>query len=205
MSERPIIFNGAMVRAILEGRKTQTRRIVAPDNVYDDIARDAAEDYELRGWTTFWRGKALCIARLSYARGDLLWVRETWAPVRDYGEEPWVDYRATPRWPGESDKRAAAWDNEPGSPDAIRWRPSIHMPRWASRITLRVTDVRVQRLQDISESDAKAEGWPGAANANLRDAYPIGWFAWLWASIHGHDAWEANPWVAAIGFERIAP
>ena len=218
MVERPIIFSAPMVRAILAGRKTQTRRIIPAGNVLDDISSEAAEDLELRGWETFRRtDDALFAAKLRYAAGDLLWVRETWAPVNDDGDR-WIDYRATPRFPGESDRRAAAWDNALHEAEAIRWRPSIHMPRWASRITLKVTGVKVERLRDISEADAKAEGiywserfegWTSGAGADescdFHTRLPERSFEKLWERIHGDGSWDANPWVAAISFERVPP
>jgi hypothetical protein len=118
----------------------------------------------------------------------------------------WIDYRAggaeevsAPSFSHVLDafgrKVDVDWDCLPDT-----WRPSLFMPRWASRLTLLVTDVRVERLQDISEADAIAEGWPNEPGAALRDAYPIGWYANLWNSLHGHDAWDANPWVVAVTF-----
>jgi hypothetical protein len=125
------------------------------------------------------------------APGDLLWVRETWA-----GHASGVDYAA--------DFAAVS------RPQAGPWRPSIHMPRWASRITLRITDIRVERLQDISEDDARAEGaepctstgWHGQ-NIVVMTAREL--FAELWNKINGPGAWNENPWVWAISFERVKP
>jgi hypothetical protein len=93
------------------------------------------------------------------------------------------------------------------APDDVRWRPSIHMPRWASRITLRITDIRVERLQDISEDDAKAEG-VGYKNPGYLPGTKGNWigsFAYLWNKINGPGAWEANPWVWVVAFERVKP
>lgn len=203
MSERPIIFSGPMVRAILDGRKTQTRRMIKPGSVRENIASEAAEDLELKGWETF-RGRddALNAAKPAFGVGDLLWVREAIAPR--YFDDGKPAYRAD--WtPG-----AAEVAKEP------RWTPSIHMPRWASRITLNVTGVKVERLQDISEDDAIAEGIaPNPVQVGTWIDYPegssaAGWinprgsFRSLWESIHKPGSWEANPWVAAISFERIA-
>ena len=146
--ERPIIFSGPMIRAILEGRKTQTRRIVKPN----------------------------CLSKLSpYGRtGDRLWVRETWG---HNPEGPGYVYRSD----GDFDMKF----------HGDRWRPSIHMPRWASRITLEVTGVRVERLQDINEEDALAEGVEHA-------------FRSLWESINGPGSWDANPWVWVVEFRRVS-
>ena len=120
--------------------------------------------------------------------GDRLWVRETWAPEREgtgCPDDTGTLYRATD--PG--------WDDEN---TGLRWRPSIFMPRTASRILLEITHVRVQRLQDISEDDARAEGCEPFA-------YPRDRFHGLWDTIHGSGAWHANPWVWALTFRRIQP
>jgi hypothetical protein len=172
--ERPILFSAPMVRALLSGRKTQTRR-VAKARKEGDIT---------------WRTNPIC----PYGQpGDVLWVKETWRPCSTGGA--W--YRAT------------RLGDDPGP-----WRPSIYMPRWASRITLRLTSVRVERLQAISEEDANAEGvdeldgWMDEARlvaASVRLRAPMEdartWFAALWESIHGEFAWDANPWVWVLGFK----
>jgi len=121
-----------MVRALLESRKTQTRRVP----------------------TTMWANLAMHHGMGTSCR---LWVRETFCVVEDgkFDGERWVDYRATPRYAAS---HPAGWENEPDSPDALKWKPCIHMPRWASRLTLNVTDVRRQRLQDLSKDDAIGEG-----------------------------------------------
>ncbi|WP_211130689.1 hypothetical protein [Serratia surfactantfaciens] len=201
MKESPVIFNGEMVRAILDGRKTQTRRALNwKRQPYTEMAeRDDgslwpwAEDGELGGdiWFSCPFGEV----------GDRLWVRETWqGPLVD--EEHLDDYRAnadkfqTPEfceYAADGGARPEFCDLD----DNVRqgWRPSIHMPRWASRITLEITGVRVERLQDISEADAIAEG--GTQHFN------INWFGPLWASIYGVDSWNANPWVWVIAFRRV--
>lgn len=172
--ERPIIFSAPMVRAILAGTKTQTRR--------------------------------LATSPLAKCRpGDRLWVRETWAgPILavidgDMGER--ILYRATE--PG--------WTDHKGRPPT--WRPSIHMPRWASRITLEVTAVKVERLQDISEPDAKAEGveltedLPAGRthHASYRAAFSSLWNRLHWKDLRQPSAWDANPEVVAITFRRVDP
>ena len=218
MKERPIIFSAPMVRAILSGAKTQTRRVmkVRCHSICEDGDGKLwpwSEDAELA--EDFWHpcpfGKP----------GDRLWVRETWQAIggneraRRILAEPdpsrgWIEYAATvPK----------------GHEPPPRWRPSIHMPRWASRITLEITDVRVERLQDICEADAMAEGmepgggkWHslGDGEAIFRDKH--GWFApdkctrhntprfafrEAWEAIHGQGSWNANPWVWAIKFKRL--
>ena len=186
MTERPILFSAEMVRAILDGRKTQTRRAIKPVPTFngggachdaDALQQDYVEPY--------WVFPKIC----KYgAPGDLLWVRETWFdPQMDGGR---VLYAA----------------DQPEVHPIHRRRPSIHMPRWASRITLRITDVRVERLQDISEDDARAEGWPGPiTETGFPIASPLAWFANVWTSINGAGACEANPWVWVIEFERVKP
>jgi len=168
MKERPILFSGPMVRAILEGRKTQTRRIVKPQPLRD------------RGVMAFNDGEHPQM-RCPYGKpGDRLWVRETWCP----DVEPY-----TFRYKADGDEPLE------------RWRPSIHIPRWASRITLEVVSVRVERLQNISEDDALAEG----ITLVERGTSPVDQFNKLWESINGPGSWEANPWVWVVEFKRIEP
>jgi hypothetical protein len=213
MRERPILMNGAMVRAVLDSRKTQTRRIIKPVQPRDDgrwpAGRDPAPDCP--------HGVA----------GDRLWVREAWQHY-DWSEEgePCLRYQAdgATAWPEVPDDETAELLNDRwaglSEPDNYRidnaardrrWRPSIHMPRWASRITLEIADVRVQRLQEISEKDAEAEGVQ-TLREDPRVALGGGFshqqvyrrrFAELWDSINGAGAWAANPWVWAISFRRL--
>lgn len=185
MKDRPIIFSGAMVRAILDGTKTQTRRVIRLGrgvSILGDGNLAQRDDH-----------------RCPYGEpGDRLWVKETHQiRQRVIGSrltartETWVNYRA---------------DAE----NVERWRPSIYMPRWASRITLELTDVRVQRVQSISEEDARAEGAPALAEG-VDDAAAFGLrhtvgFARLWDSINLDRApWAANPWVWALTFKRVTP
>lgn len=218
MADRPIIFSGPMVRALLEGRKTQTRRALklagrapdfigprgceadprcwgweTPDGYFVTVEGD--EKDHAPGWRNGWRDWAG-----AYAPGDRLWVREAHAmvPYTAYLHSDGVQMTAH----GGTYEAAIYREGFDRCRSGIRWRPSIHMPRWASRLTLTVTDVRVQRLQDISEADAVAEGWPGP----MTDiGYPIStprqWFSGLWNRLHRHDAWDANPWVVAISFQ----
>lgn len=178
MKERPILFSAPMVRAILAGTKTQTRR-VCTDEVADVLAR-----FETVGTPR-------------YSAGDTLWVRETFANIAIEGYPPTYFYRADGEDLPPFDARAA--DN--------RWRPSIHMPRTASRITLRVESVRVERLQDISEHDAVCEGIePATRLACGADSHdPRQSFLELWDSINAARGygWDSNPWVWVVQFERV--
>ena len=228
--ERPILFSGHMVQAILEGRKTQTRRAVS----------------EKRGLLAYIQRAlsfgAPVLHRCPYGKpGDRLWVRESFCfegsleysmhesqyprdgrptkPEEEFGGEggshgwlvPW--YRAT-----DGEPNIVPEGLEDSSDDRTRWKPSIHMPRWASRITLEVTEVRVQRLQDISEEDAKAEGVakPYPCDHSRQSCAEIGClgpthkanFCDLWDSINGKRqgaAWADNPWVWVVSFKRAKP
>jgi hypothetical protein len=174
VKERPILFKDVMVRAILVGRKTQTRRIAKPrydDKTPCDHWMAYAPDFIRRHCAHGSEGQTCPYGQ----PGDRLWVRETWAINPDDGG---AVYRATdPDW-----EVCECWT----------WRPSIHMPRWASRITLEITAVRVERLQGISLDDAKAEG------VETTDQY-----AELWCRINGAESWYANPWVWVVAFKRV--
>jgi hypothetical protein len=201
MKERPILFSAPMVRAILAGTKTQTRRIVkpTPQMVTDrSIQPWDGEAADLLGLLTK-TGK-----RCPYGQpGDRLWVRETHAPQADcWGSwERWIRGEGGPapiiRYAADREKPAFV----------ERWRPSIHMPRWASRITLEITGVRVERLKAISEADAAAEGvatWaPGALSPDGQAAYPSEQYQWLWQSINGAESWHADPWVWVVEFRPV--
>ncbi len=180
MTDRPIIFSAPMVRALLEGRKTQTRRMLNPQPGGIKSARILGS-----GWALAPESNRCSVdwTPPRYAPGDRLYVREAChVDGRD------VNYRAD-----------APVGSEPPGP----WRPSIHMPRWASRLTLTVTDVRVQRLQDISAYDVQAEGACELACVPPNDedeAEAQAIFRDLWNSLHGPAAWDANPWVVALTF-----
>lgn len=184
--ERPILFSGEMVRAILEGRKTQTRRAVKGTalSILDS-------------------GTKVDVDFCPYGNpGDRLWVRETWG--YEYGGGYLYKASHSHMTPGDN-----------------RWRPSIHMPRAACRIILEITDVRVERLKDISEADAKSEGIEGRyhpddptiwtwRNYDHKErfsygtsVYPKSVFRKLWQSINGPDSWDKNPFVWAITFKKI--
>jgi len=203
MKERPILFNAEMVKAILYGRKTQTRRVVKPmfgpridiEDIGEgkwQISGDAPTNYggevQMNDWSTVINSPFGTI-------GDRLWVRETFGCLGRYpkdgpspvGEEASTVYHAT-------DKVV---------PHIIRWRPSIHMPRWASRITLEITGVRVERLQEISDFDAFQEGAPSAAGT-ITGPYCMSFkqgFHNLLQSIYGN--WDANPWVWVYEFRKV--
>lgn len=208
MKEHPILFSAPMVRAILEGRKTQTRRVVRAGyrSIYDGKVTPADHDDDLfrddLGRMCKWvsSNHDFEFIRCPYGQpGDRLWVRETWA-VNPYTPE--VRYRATDE----------LFDTNEYGP--LTWRPSIHMPRALSRILLEVTAVRVERLNDISEADAKAEG---AIYHDGRGTGHSGWrhdykdvhanarssFARLWKEINGPGSWAANPWVWVVSFRRV--
>lgn len=205
-----MIFNAEMVRAILDGRKTQTRRPVKgvrPDNCLP-IHPATATRSGVHTHVMDAPKHGLCPFGVV---GDRLWVRETWATLGNEDGHP-VDANGNlcSREDAQRIYRASAIQN-PGnyglwtSPDGFdfegSWTPSIHMPRWASRITLEITAVRVERLNNISECDAKAEGGPTKCTL-IGDRYFPG-FRSLWKSIYGEESWAANPWVWVIKFKRV--
>jgi hypothetical protein len=226
MGDHPILFNGAMVRAILDGRKTQTRRVLGARSIlypgprFDgfDVTPEPVGDGV---WA--WVSDGVIIAGIGscpYGQpGDRLWVRETWAvhslPMEGQGTGYMLQWRA------DGVTREAAWDGrvhpfgETG--DAVLnccrrhgdkgWRPSIHMPRWASRLTLAVTEVRVERLQAITEEDARAEGIVDAKCVGCGCSRPLPCpddeFARLWDSINGSRpgcSWADSPFVWVVTF-----
>ena len=193
--ERPILFSAPMVRALLDGSKTQTRRLVKPQP--DIVFAGPIPGAGICGKYTHddeKHGRLGVHIPCPYGQpGDRLWVRENFAhiyrdnslPERRSFED--VAYMAN----GHSIDIGAY-----GS-----WKPSIHMPRWASRITLEISSVRVERLQDITRGDAMAEGCPFPNMAQGND--PRQWYEQLWGEINGPDSWATNPWVWAIEFKRI--
>lgn len=179
MNAKPIIFSAAMIRALLEGRKTQTRRVVknvSPDGGFYNTCCTVEDDDVAH----------LC----PYGQpGDLLWVRES-TYIDRHGD--W--YTSADHWAlDDGDERFHKM--RPGP----RTIPSIHMSRWASRLTLRITDVRVHRLQEISEIDATADGGYSSFTRDCK----VPKFRELWNSIHGAGAWDVNPWVWVLTFEVI--
>lgn len=234
IKERPILFSAALVRAILEGRKTQTRRIIKGQPCLIDrienppkyagayfcgtLANIKPEKKPDGWWLRDYEGGA-CIGHCPYGQpGDRLWVRETWQ-VCPYGHGGGQD-NFDIRYPadGASVFHELASDSERAKyltrtydtrPENL---PSIHMPRWASRITLEIVSVRVERLQDISEEDAFAEGvetWsePGVVHYNVAGERsfksPEHAFCKLWSNLYGPSEWDANPWVWVVKFKRV--
>ena len=242
MKERPILFNGAMVRAILEGRKTQTRRIVKtriPPDAPRSIGAHSLDADDGGGFGFFDDNGD--VHRAPYQPGDLLWVRES-CDLLKYCDSDDIHY---PTHNGVVSQSITRWipadlvDDElikqypmviykgqqkPDLPNDLKYHPtpSIHMPRWASRITLKVTSVRVERLNEITEDDAKAEGasWTDYGK-NRYGQQQRGWshrgakhsdqclltaktsFWNLWESVYGEGSWSANPWVWVIEFEQL--
>ncbi|EPL6802835.1 hypothetical protein WJI42_001149 [Klebsiella aerogenes] len=207
-----MIFNSEMVRAILDGRKTQTRRIVKGT----DGAVKFCKEWDINGEEIFvvlgekdHTGMNPVFGAISCpfgAVGDRIWVRETWAEAGACAPDLKL-YRAN--YP---EHVPSIYENVPPA-EEIRWTPSIHMPRWASRILLEITDVRVEQLNAISEEDARAEGIIDGGCLNCGEPEPCGCanpepdatdaFAYLWQSIYGQENWNANPWVWVIEFKRV--
>lgn len=214
MREIPVLFRGPMVRAILEGRKTQTRRPV-------------------KGWALEWLQPGMFTPEyvalpsnhaspFGFA-GDQLWVRETWGVgTRPDPYEGWVDgieYRADCHYLDDHDllplNRVTPPDDVDLDTYAGKWRPSIHMPRWASRLQLGVTGIRVERLQDMSDVDADAEGFDGDYPTRAFPEYFPGnaedyahltipqCFGRIWDALAGPGSWDANPWVWVVEFEPL--
>ncbi|HBT4143607.1 TPA: hypothetical protein MBN22_000938 [Klebsiella variicola] len=239
-----MIFNSEMVRAILDGRKTQTRRImkVQPESnqlglllITDSTKHsDIGKYHWAESNATGNHVRSKLFSSPFGAVGERIWVRETWATLGNE-EGCYVDWEDNLC---KGDERSAAriyrasCEQRPGDyglwsiPDDAywkphtkehkfegAWRPSIHMPRWASRILLEITDVRVERLNAISEEDARAEGIIDGGCLNCGEPEPCGCanpepdatdaFAYLWQSIYGQDNWNANPWVWVIEFKRV--
>ncbi|HFZ1094875.1 TPA: hypothetical protein ACIJTY_000356 [Klebsiella oxytoca] len=231
MTERGMIFNGEMVRAILNGRKTQTRRIVNWHGLNEGLNLKfsglKAREYP-NGWviesdnrsSSEWRCKPTLCPFGSV--GDRIWVRETFSCIGNEDGHP-VDAKGNlcSREEAQRIYRASAiqkpnnyglWSSPDGFDFEGAWTPSIHMPRWASRILLEITNVRVERLNSIHDVDAMREGIqnlttcshadfgiPGVVNAQ----HPVRAFQLLWESIYGADNWKANPWVWVIEFKRV--
>jgi len=229
--ERPILFSGEMVRAIIDGRKTQTRRVVKPQPVGHEfnpgnVQPAFVEPQTLKGYLAV-GVKTMNADRFTYHRsppygvpGDHLWVRETIEVLSFGAGTAQIQYRADGSTRIIGDRKL---------PDRLGSIPSIHVPRQASRITLEVTDVRVERLQDISEGDAIAEGIHTANFTGWGDELGVpsfpepdvycdysdkygGWlesaalsFQSLWKSINGEGSWDANPWVWVVEFKEVKP
>lgn len=215
MAERPILFSGAMVRALLDGRKTVTRRLVDPlmfieTTNPDRIVEQSSQDFGRAA--TEW-------ARSPYGQpGDRLWVKETWRPevvhshamdACDCGDVA-VTYRADGARASFPD---GSTPNEWTLPKAAKRGnvTPLFMPRWASRLTLEVVSVRVERLHDITEEDARAEGvkplgdtgwWCTGVDTEPLPTARVA-FQYLWHAINGAESWDANPWVWRVEFRRM--
>lgn len=229
MKERPILFNDEMVRALLDGRKTQTRRLLKPQpgttpDDYpgapghwwpcNDVGSMVHVERELQNQAGGWEGFAGTVCPYGQP-GDRLWVREACRAeelgtgldgVRYVADEDFVPIKdcqqAAEAWLRLHNYRSKKYQH--GSANTV---PSIHMPRWACRLLLEITAVRVERLQDISEADSSAEG---CDNSETEAAQECGWcekprraFRRVWERISGPESWNANPWVWVVEFKRI--
>lgn len=218
MSDKPIIFSAPMIAALLAGTKTQTRRVLKPQPVVDGTTVTSPPHFHFHAKSVEERDRYLADIS-AYAPGDRLWVREAHAmlPATAYRASIGVGTIAQREHPTDGYTAAVFREgfDRSGRP---RWRPSIHMPRWASRLTLVVSDVRVQRLNDISKDDAKAEGLtrnplagPQATaldcdwsfGGSMGHGSAVSAFAALWETIHGPGSWTANPWVCALTFDVL--
>ena len=231
MTVRPILFSGPMIRALMDGRKTQTRRVLTLGGRRPDYIgpRGCTEDPACWGWDDGRSGYILADRdsddpraatwhdfAASWRAGDRAWVREAHAILPATAYRGSIGTGTIFQTVHPTDGYSAAVMREgfdrSGAP---RWRPSIHMPRWASRLTLTVTDVRVQRLQDISEDDARSEGIERRTFTKLDGTDPQEWwvghengratarsaFRDLWDSLNADRApWDSNPWVVALSF-----
>ncbi|UVL07341.1 hypothetical protein LOY39_16680 [Pseudomonas rhodesiae] len=230
IKERPILFSAPMVRAILEGRKTVTRRGLPgyqiPTLDTDGQWLSVAQRHRQWGFAVSGETEQLCGKELEtsgccpYGKpGDRLWVRETWyCNHSEVQKGPYLqpaDMQDLDQAREDGDLVFAADGLNPYEQDQPTWRPSIHMPRWASRILLEITDVRVERLQDITEEQAKAEGvrlytdhaelgdWWHVEGIETYSADPRKSFELLWSSVGGD--WQSNPWVWVVEFKRVTP
>lgn len=219
MKERPILFSGPMVCAILSGTKTQTRRLIKQQPEFNDSGcwypvrpygkgyqhslHYASEGHFRKGASADW---------CPYGQpGDRLWVRESFQILESFYDS-WTGGTELDEWKGPMPKAQApgmhlsfAADGADSPAGDGPWRPSIHMPRWASRITLEIVSVRVERLNDISEADALEEGitYNDIPNNGLDPMRARRWFRGLWEQINGAGSWDANPWVWVVEFRRL--
>lgn len=196
MKERGMIFNEHQVRALLDGNMTQTRRPLKWKRTrFTEIGeRDDGSNWpwseDCENCCDYWHPCPFGVV------GDRIWVRETWAEAGASAPDLKL-YRAN--YP---EHVPSHYENVPPV-DEIRWTPSIHMPRWASRIMLEITGVRVERLNSISNESARAEGYPVDREANGGDIDPWLWFRDLWDGIYPEQSFKHNPWVWVIEFKRI--
>jgi hypothetical protein len=216
VKERPVLFSGPMVRAILEGRKTQTRRVIKPQPTKVSHYEAPAPNGYAGGWYMLFREDdgmpRADVLPCPYGKpGDRLWVRETFHLVSNYlGKDLMAEGRQYVCFKDGSQKYqdGAYYPNTieqyaPGAFDGMRWRPAIYMPRWASRLTLEVTKVRAERLQDISDRDAKAEGICNR-HEGCRLGTHVEMFSKGWDALNAKRgfSWESNPWVWVVEFRK---
>lgn len=214
MKERPVIFNSEMVRAILDGRKTQTRRVMAvqPESnqfgllrITDSTKRSDIGKYHWAESNATGTHQRSALFSCPFGQvGDRLWVRETFMDLTGTGIEA-----TTGKFEGfayRADTPAGSYGDEVRKEYGLKWTPSLHMPRKACRILLEITAVRVERLNDISHEDAKAEGCCYGRGGGVPDfaVTPADHFPTLWASIYGVENWRANPWVWVIEFKQVS-
>ena len=220
MKERPILFSTSMVQAIMAGRKTQTRRIIKPQPskqwAVDKWAKDGPGSVGASDLTAADMEIDSLFCNPKYGKGDVLWVRETWTKGCEWdgeGRLPPLRYyfRASEDW-----TKLEWWHEETDTITCSpKWKPSIHMPKAAARIYLQVADVRIERLQDISEEDAAAEGVESEFDTyrdyHFKDSLgsfvldtPKSSFTTLWESINGLDSWNQNPFVWVVSFRILS-
>lgn len=241
MKERPILFNADMVCAVLDGRKTQTRRIIQSPAKNMQASGHKVIEYREPGdkwygehifsmrnqsgtWCDYTKEQFLAKCPFG-AVGDRLWVRETWSVVSHAFDDDGLMIDYVPDRPAKAvhekpfgrgyysghaiyaAEGGFTWGDDDGCADGRScWKPSIHMPRWASRITLEITGVRVERLNSMTEKDALAEGCLGGHDSipgYHYSATPHEHFHHVWQSIYGDDSWQANPWVWVVEFKRV--
>lgn len=227
MKSRPILFSGPMVRALLAGTKTQTRRICKPQPI-DVVGSRRRRMYRDEDFKKSWQTIPGCLEGDGFVDcphgqpGDRMWVRENFAFAGLF--DTWKPSQFDSVWSKHQKDEGLLWYSADGDQPAGptigermngrgRWRPSIHMPRWVSRITQEITGVRSERLQKISPSDAAAEGlsfgssrmdqWHVDGKCSSGDS--VHCYAKLWESINGPGSWAANPWVWVIEFKRVTP
>lgn len=214
MRERPILFSAPMVRAILDGRKSQTRRVAKGAERFDAIEPSVRYAGEFQPWRD---GQPEPSILCPYgAPGDRLWVRETWGLNHFEYCRPKPIPKSRPSDLRDDQLVYFATEDDSEILAEMPRAPAIHMPRWLSRITLEITEVRAERLNDISRSDAATEGlvrllasgryaiakgdqYFGGASHDPREV-----FGWLWESINGEGSWAANPWVWVVAFRHVA-
>jgi len=227
MKTRPIIFSGPMIRAILSGEKTQTRRVVSPAPPPESVRAElcncppgswgsAGKEFHFcrEDLNPHWQWHLPCRYGM---RGDRLWVRETWRVSRKHDAKPPRDLppkTMTVFFEAGgtiANQENGMWQRDDSYPNGLpEWagklRPSIHMPSWASRLTLEIVGVRVERLQDITEADAIAEGaMPSIVGGDLDHLKSRAGFQSLWETICGAGSWSLNPFVWVVEFKRLTP